>query len=72
MAELLRVEDDVVEIRTRRGVLRAVDGVSFSIAAGEALGLVGESGCGKTTTLRTILGLNPRHATVSGRVLFEG
>ncbi len=53
-------------------MLRAVDGVSFSIAAGEALGLVGESGCGKTTTLRTILGLIPRHATVSGRVLFEG
>ena len=72
MPELLRVEDDVVEITTRRGVLRAVDGVSFGIAAGEALGLVGESGCGKTTTLRTILGLIPRNATVSGRILFEG
>ena len=72
MPELLRVEDDVVDIRTRRGVLRVVDGVSFSIAAGEALGLVGESGCGKTTTMRTILGLLPRNATVSGRVLFEG
>ena len=62
----------MVEITTRRGVLRAVDGVSFSINAGEALGLVGESGCGKTTTLRTILGLIPRHATVTGRVIFEG
>jgi oligopeptide/dipeptide ABC transporter ATP-binding protein len=72
MTELLRVEDDVVEIRTRRGVLRAVDGVSFSIAKGEALGLVGESGCGKTTTMRTILGLLPRNATCTGRVLFEG
>ena len=60
--ELLRVENDTVDIRTRRGVVRAVDDVSFSIATGEALGLVGESGCGKTTTMRTILGLLPRNA----------
>ncbi len=72
MAELLRVEDEVVDIRTRRGVVRAVDRVSFTIATGEALGLVGESGCGKTTTMRTILGLLPHNATCSGRVLFEG
>jgi peptide/nickel transport system ATP-binding protein len=71
-SELLRVEDEVVEIRTRRGVLRAVDGVSFTIARGEALGLVGESGCGKTTTMRAILGLLPRTATCTGRILFEG
>ena len=72
MPDLLTVEDDVVEIRTRRGVLRAVDRVSFSIAPGEALGLVGESGCGKTTTMRSILGLLPRNAEAGGRVLFDG
>ncbi len=70
--ELLRVEDAVVEIRTRRGRLRPVDGVSFDLESGEALGLVGESGCGKTTMLRTILNFVPKNATVSGRVLFEG
>jgi oligopeptide/dipeptide ABC transporter ATP-binding protein len=72
MSALLEMRDGVVEMRTRRGVARAVDGVSFEVAAGEALGLVGESGCGKTTTLRTILGLLPANATATGCVLFEG
>ncbi len=73
MTPLLEVQDLVVEIRTGRGVIRAVDGVSFAMSDGEALGLVGESGCGKTTTLRTILGLLPRNASVTGgRVLFLG
>jgi oligopeptide/dipeptide ABC transporter ATP-binding protein len=72
MSALLEMQEGVVEMRTRRGVTRAVDGVSFTVAAGEALGLVGESGCGKTTTLRTILGLLPPNAAATGRVLFEG
>jgi len=54
-------------------VVRAVDGVDFSLRAGETLGLVGESGSGKTTTCLSIVGLLPRAARiVGGRVVFEG
>ncbi len=70
---LLEVQDLKVHYRARRGVARAVDGVSFSLDEGEYLGLVGESGCGKTTVAKAILRLLPGNAEVpEGKVLFRG
>ncbi len=70
---LLDVERLRVEIPSPRGIVVPVDDVSFQVDRGRAVGLVGESGCGKTTTLRAILRLLPRGANiVSGRVLFGG
>ena len=66
---LLEVRDLVVDFPTRRGVVRAVSGVSFSVVRGETLGLVGESGCGKSTTGRSVMHLP---APTSGQVRFEG
>src|SRR6202030_3071038 len=59
---------------TRDGVVRAVDGVSFSVGRGETLAVVGESGCGKSVTSLSILRLiaSPPGRTVGGRVIFEG
>lgn len=69
-APLLSVEDLHVHFPLGGGqTVRAVDGVSFTIARGETLGLVGESGCGKSTTGRAILRLAP---ATSGRVTFDG
>jgi peptide/nickel transport system ATP-binding protein len=53
------------------GKLHAVQGVSFSVAAGTRLGMVGESGCGKTTTILALMGLLPPTASVSGRIMLE-
>jgi oligopeptide transport system ATP-binding protein len=74
---LLRVEDLEVHFPVERGVLfkrrvasvRAVDGVSFELRRGETLGLVGESGCGKSTTARAVIRLE---RPTGGRVLFKG
>jgi oligopeptide/dipeptide ABC transporter ATP-binding protein len=70
---LLDVRDLQVRIPLSRGTVRAVDGASFQVERGQALGLVGESGCGKSMTLRAVLGLLPRPAVITGgQVLFEG
>src|SRR5512136_2201012 len=71
---LLEVAGLKTHFFTRDGIVRAVDGVSFSIAVGETLAIVGESGCGKSVTSLSILRLiaSPPGRTLAGRVMFEG
>jgi peptide/nickel transport system ATP-binding protein len=69
---LLEVTDLRTHFRTERGLVRAVDGVTFSLERGKSLGVVGESGSGKTVLSRSIMGLLPSTAVVSGSVLFAG
>ena len=70
---LLEVKNLVVEFPNRRGTLRALDDISFSIAPGEILGVVGESGAGKSLTGASIIGLlEPPGRVASGQILLEG
>jgi len=71
-AALLSVEGVSVELPTPRGALRAVDKVDLALAPGRTLGVVGESGCGKTMLSRAILQLLPKRARLEGRVMFDG
>jgi oligopeptide/dipeptide ABC transporter ATP-binding protein len=70
---LLVVEDLHVEISTPRGAVHAVTGASFTLDRGGALGVVGESGCGKSMTLRAILGILPHSGRITrGRIVYDG
>jgi peptide/nickel transport system ATP-binding protein len=70
---VLEVQDLVMHYRTKQGDVSAVDGVSFVLHQGEALGLVGESGCGKTSVALSMLGLLPDNGVIkAGHILLEG
>jgi len=74
LADLLEVTDLHTQFFTRDGVVRAVDGVTFQVAAGETLGIVGESGCGKSVTALSLMRLIPQPPgkIVSGSIMFDG
>ena len=74
MADLLTVQDLETQFRTREGTVHAVNGVSFHLKEGETLGIVGESGCGKSVTVMSMLRLIPMPARKSGggKAMFQG
>src|SRR3954471_10599454 len=70
---LLEVKDLTVSFRTQQGLVRAVAGVSFTINAQEIVSIVGESGCGKTVTLLSVVGLiNDPNAVIGGSIKYKG
>ena len=72
--ELLRVENLKTTFKTVRGTVTSIDGVSFSVGKGEILGVVGESGCGKSVTSQSIMRLydEKKLATYEGEIFFNG
>ncbi|HTH77878.1 MAG TPA: ABC transporter ATP-binding protein [Ramlibacter sp.] len=72
MAALLEVDNLSVLLHTQRGPAYAVRNVSFSLERGDTLGIVGESGCGKSITVMAVMGLLPESAKVTGSIRFEG
>src|ERR671911_2617936 len=71
--KLLEVRDLKVHFNTPDGVVKAVDGLSFSVHRGETFGIVGESGSGKSVTCLTALGLtNRKAANITGEIIFQG
>ena len=74
MANLLEVKNLATHFFTQDGVVKAVDGISYNLAEGEVLGVVGESGCGKSVHALSIMRLvaNPPGRTVAGEIIFDG
>ena len=72
VASLLQVRNLTTQFPTKNGWLTAVNDVSYELEAGRVLGVLGESGSGKSAMLRTILGLQPKHARIEGEVLLRG
>ncbi len=72
MAELLEINELTLSYRTSEGPLPAVRGVDLVVRAGEVVGVAGESGCGKSSMVSTVLRLQPKDATVTGSVLVSG
>jgi peptide/nickel transport system ATP-binding protein len=69
---LLELDEVKTFFKTPRGTVHAVDGVSLTLERGKTVGIVGESGCGKSVLSRSIMGLLPGHAVRHGRVVFDG
>ena len=69
---ILSIDDLHIQFATRRGALRAVNGISLDIMPGEIFGIVGETGCGKSITGLSVMQLLPETATVTGRITFDG
>jgi peptide/nickel transport system ATP-binding protein len=71
-APVLELRDVTVTLPTDRGPLRPVDGVSFAVEPGRTLAVVGESGCGKSVTALSVMGLLPQGARIGGSIRFDG
>lgn len=71
MKYLLSVNNLVIDFKTSRGIHKALNDVSFGVKRGEIFGIVGETGCGKTITGLSMLGLLPKSATTRGEIMFE-
>src|SRR5271170_5659909 len=71
-APAIAVEDLVVRFRQRDRAVHAVNGVSFTLGRGEVLGILGESGSGKTVSLRALMRLLPANCEIAGRVVIDG
>jgi ABC-type dipeptide/oligopeptide/nickel transport system ATPase component len=74
MATILSVQDLTTQFKTEYGLVKAVDGVSFNVNEDEIIGVVGESGCGKSVTMLSVMQLitNPPGKITEGKVVFEG